>query len=136
MENVSFGLKGIEILSSILKTPAEPRQISVFHFDIQFKSLANIKDNIVTILMEVTIKESGDQMGQYSAVFHYGVDDLEKIAPVKVTNQVEIPQPLLQTLHGISASTLRGLMFASFKGTFLHNAILPLIDISALQPEL
>jgi len=43
---------------------------------------------------------------------------------------------LVTTLLGISASTLRGLMFGAFKGTFLQGAILPVIDIMALQPEL
>ena len=134
--NVAFGLKGIEIINSVIKAPKESREISTFNFDIQFKSIANLKENIVSIVMDVIVKDTGDQMGQFSAVFNYGVDDLEKLATVREINQVEVPQPLLTTLLGISASTMRGLMFASFKGTFLHSAILPLIDIAALQPEL
>ncbi len=134
--NIAFGLKGIEIINSVIKAPPESREISTFNFDIQFKSIPNLKDNVVNILMDVIVKEKADQLGQFSAVFHYGVDDLEKLMTGRERNQVEIPQPLLTTLLGISASTLRGLMFASFKGTFLHNAILPLIDIATLQPEL
>ena len=134
--NIAFGLKGIEIINSVIKAPPESREISTFNFDIQFKSIPNFKDNVVNILMDVIVKEKADQLGQFSAVFHYEVDDLEKLMTGRERNQVEIPQPLLTTLLGISASTLRGLMFASFKGTFLHNAILPLIDIATLQPEL
>ena len=134
--NIAFGLKGIEIINSVIKAPPESREISTFNFDIQFKSIPNLKDNVVNILMDVIVKEKADQLGQFSAVFHYEVDDLEKLMTGRERNQVEIPQPLLTTLLGISASTLRGLMFASFKGTFLHNAILPLIDIATLQPEL
>ena len=134
--NFSFGLRGIDILNSIIKAPAEARELSVFNFDIQFKSTANVKESLISIMMDVIVKESNIQMGQYTAVFHYGVDDLEKLTTGKAINQAEIPQPLLSTLLGISASTLRGLMFGAFKGTFLHNAILPLIDIGGLQHEL
>jgi formate-dependent nitrite reductase membrane component NrfD len=41
----------------------------------------------------------------------------------------------LNTLLGISVSTLRGLMYGAFKGTFLNNALLPLVDIAQIQPE-
>lgn len=42
--------------------------------------------------------------------------------------QVSFPDNILVTFNSISISTMRGLMFAQFKGTFLHNAILPIID--------
>ncbi len=136
--NITFGLKGIEIVNSIIKTPEDPRQLSVFAFDIQFKTNASLKENVVSVFVDVKVKdhEKSDQIGQFSALFHYGVDDLEKNINGKELNHVEIPQPLLSTLLGISTSTLRGLMFGAFKGTFMHNAILPIIDISGLQVEL
>lgn len=137
-KNISFGMKGIEIINSVIKTPAERREFPVFAFDIQFKTNANPKDNVVTIYADVIIREheKADQLGQFSALFHFGVDDLGKLAINRELNQVEIPQALISTFIGISASTLRGLMFGAFKGTFLHGAILPLVDIAALQPEL
>lgn len=136
--NIAFGLKGIEIINSIIKTPEEPRQISVFGFDIQFKTNTNLKENVVSVFVDVKVKdqEKLDQLGQFSALFHYGVDDLEKNVNAKELSHVEIPQHLLSTLLGISTSTLRGLMFGAFKGTFMHPAILPIIDIGALQLEL
>lgn len=136
--NIAFGLKGIEIINSIIKTPEEPRQLSVFGFDIQFKTNANLKENVVSVFVDVKIKdqEKSDQLGQFSALFHFGVEDLEKNVSGKELNHVEITQPILSTLLGISTSTLRGLMFGAYKGTFLHNAILPIIDIGALQLEL
>lgn len=136
--NFAFGLKGIEIVNSIIQAPTEPRHLTTFGFDIQFKVTPNLKENVVIIFVDLKVKdqEQNDQLGQFSALLHFGVDDLEKIVSTGELKQAEIPQPLLSTLVGISASTLRGLMFGAFKGTFLHNAILPLVDIGSLQPEL
>lgn len=136
--NFAFSLKGIEIVNSIIQAPTEPRHLTTFGFDIQFKVTPNTKENLVIIFVDLKVKdqEQNDQLGQFSALFHFGVDDLEKIVTTKALHQVEVPQPLLSTLVGISASTLRGLMFGAFRGTFLHNAILPLVDIGSLQPEL
>jgi len=136
--NIAFGLKGIEIINSVIKAPAGRRELSVFAFDIQFKTNAIPQDNVVSIYADVVIRdhEKTDQLGQFSAMFHFAVDDLDKLVVIRELNQIEIPQTLISTFIGISASTLRGLMFGAFKGTFLHGAILPIVDITTLQPEL
>jgi uncharacterized protein YbbC (DUF1343 family) len=36
-------------------------------------------------------------------------------------------------LNSISLSTTRGAMFSTFKGTFLHGAVLPIIDPKQFQ---
>ena len=49
----------------------------------------------------------------------------------KLLDWISISEPLdifISTLNSISISTTRGMMFSAFRGTFLHNAILPLID--------
>lgn len=136
--NIAFGIKRIEIINSIIRASSDLQQVKIFAFDIQFKTNANLKDNVISVFADVVVRnhEKSDHLGQFSALFHFGVDDLEKHINGKELNQIEIPQPLLSALLGISASTLRGLMFGAFKGTFLHNAILPLVDIAAVQPEL
>lgn len=46
----------------------------------------------------------------------------------KETNSVFLPEPLILTLNSISISTLRGIIYSEFRGTFLQNATLPIID--------
>ncbi|MBV6440738.1 MAG: hypothetical protein DYG98_12775 [Haliscomenobacteraceae bacterium CHB4] len=137
MENsIAFGIKGIEVVNTVIKAPAEAGTVSKFNFEMQFRAIANPKEKVVTIFSDVVIKdeERNVQIGQYSALFHYGVDDLDNLIVGNGHNQIEIPQPLLTTLLGISVSTLRGMMFEAFRGTFLHGGILPVVDIMAIQP--
>ena len=134
---ISFGIKGIEIINAVLKAPETPRELRVFGFDIQVKTNTSIPDNRVIIFGDIIIKDkhSGDYLGQYSAAFHFSVDDLKDHVSYSNIQQPELPQDLLNTLLGISVSTLRGLMYGAFKGTFLNNALLPLIDIAQIKPE-
>lgn len=139
MENkIAFGIKGIEIVNSIIQAPPEGGVLSNFNFELHFRTIVNPKEGVLSVFSDAVVKDLDRnlQIGQYSVLFHYAVTDLEKVLILAEGNQYEIPQPLVTTLLGISASTLRGLMFGAFKGTFLHNAILPVIDIMALQPEL
>ncbi|MDN3656692.1 hypothetical protein QWZ08_13690 [Ferruginibacter paludis] len=39
-----------------------------------------------------------------------------------------IPDTILETLNIITIGTMRGIMFTGFRGTWLHNSILPVID--------
>jgi hypothetical protein len=39
-----------------------------------------------------------------------------------------LPRVELLEINSISMDTLRGIMFSKFMGTYLHNAILPIID--------
>ncbi len=43
-----------------------------------------------------------------------------------------IPDSLSEILNSVSISTTRGVMHSTLKGTFLNNAILPIIDTKAL----
>jgi hypothetical protein len=139
MENtIAFGIKGIEIVNSIIQAPPEGGIVSNFNFELQFRTIANPKEGILSVFSDAVVKDLDRNLliGQYSVLFHYSVTGLEKVLKLTEGNQSEIPQPLVTTLLGISASTLRGLMFGAFKGTFLQGAILPVVDIMALQPEL
>jgi len=139
MENkFEFSIKGIEIVNSMIKAPPEGGTALTFNFDMQFRTIPNMQENVLTVFADVVIKdlEKEVQVGQYSAVFHYSVLDLSKLLVKTDGKYLDMPDPLAKTLLGISVSTLRGLMFGAFKGTFLHNAILPVIDIMAVQPQL
>jgi hypothetical protein len=45
-----------------------------------------------------------------------------------VVNEVKLPSDIIIAMNSISISTIRGIMFSTFKGTYLHNAFLPVID--------
>jgi len=136
---IAYNIKGIQIINSVLKATLTPfNSKSVFRFDVNFKTEVNFKEGRFTVLADAIIKnnESSELVGQYTAAFHYSVDDLDKHVKNKGEAEWEMPTELLKTLLGISVSTIRGMMYEAYKGTFLGNAVLPLVDIANIQPEL
>lgn len=133
--NIAFSIKGIELANSSMTAPPEGGSVSQFNFDLQFRALADPKENLVIVFADVVVKdaERNLQLGKYSALFRYGVDDLGRWTTSE--QQHELPKPLLTTLLGISVSTLRGMMFEAYRGTFLHAAVLPVVDVGALQGD-
>ena len=47
----------------------------------------------------------------------------------------ELPDGLADILNSVALSTARGIMFSEFKGTLLHHAFLPIVDVKSLNRE-
>jgi hypothetical protein len=136
--DIAFSLKGIEIIKQNLNPPEQPLTLEVFNFELQFRSAVNPPENTITLVADVKIADasSGICLGEYAAGFHFSIEALALHTSVHApSGSVQLPEPLLRTLMGISASTLRGLMFATFKGTFLNHAVLPVIDVAKLPVD-
>ncbi len=127
---VSFKLGGIEILESCLfasKKAVTGNQI--FHFDIQLEHKMNISKQLIVVVPTISImaEKKGEQLGLFKSSCIYHVDKLEDFLN-KETNELSLPKELIVTLNSVSISTTRGMMYSFFRGTILHNAILPVIN--------
>jgi hypothetical protein len=58
----------------------------------------------------------------------YSISKFDDVIKMNAEGKLEIPQPLAELLNAVSVSTARGAMFSAFKGTFLHNALLPMVE--------
>jgi hypothetical protein len=63
----------------------------------------------------------------------FEIANFEDVIKLEADGKVNIPQSLIETFNIISISTTRGVMFSTFKGTFLHGAVLPIIDPKQFQ---
>lgn len=63
----------------------------------------------------------------------FSIKDLEILTEKKEEAKTSIQQNIIELLSSISISTTRGVMAATFKGTYLHNAVLPVVDPKSLS---
>jgi hypothetical protein len=91
--------------------------------------LCNVSVTIVT-------QKSAVPIGKLSATVSFSLADFQTLVYKNDQGIAVIPPDLLATLNGIAISTTRGIMFGVFKGTPLHGALLPLMDVKAFAPEL
>ena len=126
--DLEFRLKNIEQFKSstdLVETITDNE--SVFKFNINIEHLFNINENLIAVVpkVEICINDSKEVVGSLSASLIFEFTELSKFI---VNNEVKLPIDTFTAINSISISTIRGLMFATFKGTALHNAILPLVD--------
>lgn len=135
IKNTGFQIKAIELLDYVLNAPKQPLQNNpVFKYDIQLQQRINNEKNLVIVLCGVSIfDESKNQnYGKIKVSCIYEVPKLKSFSDNN-TNQVSFPEQFINTLNSSSISTTRGIAFSLFRGTFLHNAIIPVIDPAAFK---
>lgn len=127
-QNISFKLKNIEIgQSSLTAIDYALANDVVFKFNINIEHLVNIDQNLIVIKPTVAIfvEDEKSILANLSVNLVFEIEDLANYA---IEKEVKLPSDIIVAMNSISISTLRGIMFSTFKGTYLHNAILPVID--------
>lgn len=130
-KEVSFQLRGIELLNVQLNHPEKPLSEQIpFHFDVNVEHRINTDNKLVIVICTVKIlnKKEGLTLGSLKASCVFEIANMNDFVDEKNENKVTFPQNTLITFNSITISTIRGIMFSQFKGTFLHNAQLPVIN--------
>ncbi|MFN4233240.1 MAG: hypothetical protein ACK4IK_00390 [Bacteroidia bacterium] len=134
--NVEMQIRAIELLNSSLNLPAHPNTpVTNFNFNISIESRVDAVNKLVFVIVHVEIKNDDHSvvLGALSVSCIFEIVNFEDVIKIEADGKVNIPQRLIETLNIISISTTRGVMFSTFKGTFLHGAVLPIIDPKQFQ---
>ncbi len=136
-EDVKFQLKGIEILDIHVDYPKVPLQGLVtfnFNINVEIKILNETKQVVVFILVDIFDSKSENKFGSIKIGCEYGIENFDSFINVE-TNNADFPKQFITIINSITISTVRGVMFSQFRGTFLHGAILPIIDPTFLDKK-
>lgn len=132
--NVNFQLKEIELLDINLRNPQIPlKQRRTYNFNINIEQRINNEEKLVIVITSVDLIHEEDKQCHASIKTSciYFIENFQDFM-VTNTNQVILPDQFVVTLNSLSLSTTRGIMFSCFKGTFMHNVYLPIVNPTAL----
>lgn len=125
-----FQLKGIELLDVKLNRLKQPLPVeTTFHFNIGLENKISPENKLIIVITTIDIihEDNETRLASIQASCIFEISNFEDFL-VAGSQQPVIPELFLTTLNSVSISTVRGVMFSEFKGTFLHTAILPIID--------
>lgn len=129
---VNLQLKAIELLRQSFHLPAdvEAESLTSFTFKLGANFTANAVDKLLFVVVNVEVYDGQEKHAIASIVVScvYYVANFNEVIKTGDNGNFSFPTPLVEKLVSDAISTTRGVMFAAFKGTFLHNAILPIMD--------
>jgi hypothetical protein len=127
MENpkLGFQIQAIDLVSFSISQANIDTNKQEHSFSINIGQNINEASQNIAVRVEITILSdtiSNTVLGSLVVDCEYQLEGIVE------AEGVDIPQGLTDILNSISISTVRGLMFGLFRGTHLHNLILPIID--------
>ena len=106
------------------------------NFNLQMKHQILEKEQAIAVIC--TIQTSDDaskkELANFTGRMTFAVDGLAQHIKKGDDGQIALPKDLISSLNGVAISTLRGVMWATFKGTYLHRALLPIVNPEGFHP--
>ncbi|MBU0487643.1 MAG: hypothetical protein KKA07_00070 [Bacteroidetes bacterium] len=133
-----MNIRGIELLSSSFQYPKTPNPaITNFNFSISIETRADAQKKNVFVIVHVDVNDADQSvfLGALSVSCIYEIKNFEEVIKIDPDGKLNMPQAMIDILNSISYSTVRGVMFSTFRGTFLHGAVLPIIDPKQIQKK-
>ena len=131
-KKIGIQIKSIDILRTIIDFSAKISEGEglKFAYDISADCTANLEEKVILSIANIQVRQDGSEhvLGALSAGFLYSITNFDEVIKVDEQKNVKIPTNIINFVNPLSLSSMRGLMFSAFKGTFLHTAILPIID--------
>lgn len=132
--NYTFSLNRIELIEKSMYWERVNNDLP-FQFALQIQVVSNSVENESHHIADVKVlqdKSSDTEIARVklNCVFH--VPDILQYQNNK-TQQIQLPDEFMLLLNTVVIGTARGVMFSEFRGTFLHQTILPVIDPTQLE---
>lgn len=139
MENdvIKFRFAGIEIVSKSIN-PAPLKGVGLeFLFDLQFEIRVVAEHKLVIPVVTIKVRggEIPEELANIVVSSFFEVEDFENVIKINDHGLHVIPPSLDATIRPVAISTTRGVMYSEFRGTYLNNAILPVIYMTQLKSK-
>jgi len=125
----------IELVS---KSLGEPPKEKIEELEFTFTFLVDLRVHperkIAAVITDTTILKVLDkeQVAFFKILCAFELPDFDQIFKKVDENKYDTPVELEILLKSTGLSTMRGIIYSELRGTYLQNAILPLIDIASL----
>lgn len=133
---ISFAIRGIEIVQSVLNQPPQQgikTEEFIFNLNVEQKIDETNKIILVFVSTNISTKEVEHPLASLTTLCVFHVANFNEVSK-KDGDKLVLPDHFINLLSSIAISTSRGVMFTFFRGTYLHKAILPVIDPLQLKP--
>jgi hypothetical protein len=137
-QEIELRLKGIEILESFQSLPENKNlNLTNFSFNLSIDNRSESGSRIIFVLIDVKIltPDQSILLGGLKVNCIFEISNFDNVINSNSEGPNMIPKHVIEILNSISISTTRGILFSTYRGTFLHNAILPIIDPKDFTPK-
>ncbi|WP_394773788.1 hypothetical protein [Flavobacterium sp.] len=132
-----FKFKNIELTSKEMVEPPPDLPYVSFKYNIRVETRVQSEIKSVLIIVKVIISDEKTDvfLAKVNAICVFEVVDFEKHIVLNEDGLYTIPPSLENTIRPVSISTVRGIIYSEFRGTYLGSSIMPVVFMSDFVEE-
>lgn len=134
--DIKLKFKNVEVIS-LNMTPRPKNWVTgnPYEFDLKIESQVNPDHKLIIILSDIKIREykTDNVLASIVVACMFEAENFSESVIKRKDGIFQIPTDTDVVIKTMSVSTVRGIMFSEFRGTYLYEAILPIIIIPAAQ---
>ncbi len=138
-DNIQFKLVNIQIVSKVLNAMPEnfPLVYDGFRFEVKVEDKVQAANEFVLVFVHSKISNEDRTMtfGDLSVAYFFHILKFNEFIKLEESGTYTIPPYLDALIRPVCISTTRGIIYSEFRGTFLHNAIMPVIMMTDMKPD-
>lgn len=136
-EQIEFRFAGIQTMSKSLVALqlGETTADFIFEVKVETKVQAEVGNVIVVVIVKIINVNKQSVLAAYEICCIFQIIDFNNKILKNEAGLYVIPDILQKTFLPVSISTVRGIIFSDLVGTYLQNAIMPVIYITSFMPE-
>mgnify|MGYP000917504573 CR=1 FL=1 len=137
--NITFALTAIEVSEYSFLTPEEPIQGEPkFFLEIFMAQRFSLQDKIVVNNCTVIIfldEKKDKQLCKLTTKILFQVENLSDFIITSTDGKMKLKNECVFPLNSVTISTVRGILFMKNAGTYLNGTIIPIMDVTKMQPK-
>jgi len=137
IKNIEFTIKGIlvtkfslDLKEELVKRQAQEPNFNEYTFEVNVLNQGYIKENILNSMISMKVfldKEKKTELGNISISNIFEINNLNEFVNEK-ENSLNLPDSFEASIIGISLSHTRAIFVTKCAGTFLQNAVMPILN--------
>lgn len=137
VKNIEFTIKGIlvtkfslDLKEELIKRQAQEPNFNEYTFEVNVLNQGYIKENILNSMISMKVfldKEKKTELGNISISNIFEINKLNEFVNEK-ENSLNLPDSFEASIIGISLSHTRAIFVTKCAGTFLQNAVMPILN--------
>lgn len=109
-----------------------------YNFNIRVETKVNPSQKVILVFVYVIVSDmerEGMKLAKIDILNVFEIANFENVISNPALTEFIIPDELETSLKTVSISTARGILWSELKGTYLHNAVMPVVYLQDFKEE-
>lgn len=128
---IEYRITGVELYSKSMAPAISGLENTKLNFNVHVETKVDPHRKVILVFVKVAVgkEASTDILATVNTICVFDIVNFDAYITQNENQLFQIPDEIEFVIRPVAISTTRGIMYSEFRGTYLHGAILPIINM-------